>query len=501
MTNVSIDELLDIGDSQASDAVAAVHQDGITFKARKRPNPPRQINVTTQAQLESEFGSDIEIPDGQSFLINIDENMTLTKPIKIGLGSAVRIVGAVSSISLTYTGTGAMFQNTNPANAIDSFDIRLIRIAGNLTNNAFDLVGGVNSFFFVNTVQIIQFIDVGFVDIELVELQSLGMFANIQGLTIKDPAATSINVVVVDQTGLGITDMTAFSFIQSQPTLVILDDVRAINISAGESLVFFDPNAPVGASFVLTNATKTLGNLFQPGIDIVAPAIGAGAGSSTDFDIDAHGLVVGQTVVLKGFTTFTSYNGTFRVTAVNSVNSVDIGVPFAGSEAGTMSAKSLDNTDVLVSSFNNPMEPDSMFTAESGYEDSGSPVTLITTIGVPEIIVNTNYGFSNLERFAEGITNEGQIITLDAATRRYSVSYSGSITKGGSSAIMGVVLLKNGVLAGFNPPMSPDVNAVQSSGINIIELTGNDTLQVGVVNYSSLDSLQVTHVDLVVNRA
>jgi hypothetical protein len=495
-----ISELDPIGDNQLSSALVEIEQDDQFYNAPVVPNSPRQINILSQGQLEAQFGTDIEIPDGESYLLSIQESFTLPKPIKLGEGSSLRIEGQVSSITITYTGAGAMFQNTDPTKLIGSFDIRQIAIVGDFTNTAFDLIG--TSFFFINTIQIIGFDNIGVIDMLLVEINSLGIFVCIQGLIIKDASAVSINVVFSDQTGLGDTGMTLFSFIQSVPALIILDDIRAIN-SADESIVFFDPNAPVDTFFVITNATKTLGNLFQPGADIPAEAdFGAPGSPTTEFHIIAHNIVKGQVVVLKNFINELAYNGTFIAFDPFSINFVDILVLFTiFDNSGTMSAKSLDSTDVLVFAFNNPGEPDSMLTAESGYEDSGAANTIINTAGTPEVIVNANFAFSNLEGFKEGIVNEGQVVALDLATRRYAVNYSGSMSKGGNAAIMGLVLLKNSAQVGFNPPRSPSGTSTQIGGITIIELSKSDTLQVGVVNYTNEDNIKVTYVDLTINRA
>lgn len=354
-----------------STSLVAFEQGGSKFKASMRPNPPRQINVTSQAQLEEEFGADIQIPDNESFLISIDESFTLTKPIKLGLDSALRVAGSVSSITLTYTGSGAMFQNTVSTDLIDSFDIRLIRIAGNFTNNAFDLVGKLNSVCIFDTVQIVQFDDIGLIEMDFFSINGLGLFTNNQGFTIKDAEALSINVVIINQTGLGDTGMTAFSFIQGTPSLLILDDIRAgPGFSTAESIVFFDPNAPAGTSFVITNATKIAGNLFQPGTDINIGSVADNGSGDTRFTMaqnTAHELVVGKVVRILNFGVQTQYNGTFVVTAVDTPLTgitFDVDEVFVADDTGTMSAKSLDSKDVLVSAFNNPGEPNSMSQAE-----------------------------------------------------------------------------------------------------------------------------------------
>jgi len=580
MTKKTVDELPTIGDTQEENAQTIIQQNGVTFKGRERPNPPRKINITSQAQLETQFGVNIEIPDGESFLISVDDNFTLTKPIKIGLGSAVRFQGGTSSVNVTYTGTGAMFQNTNPANPIDSFDIRLIRITGGLfsaiTNNAFDLVGGANSFFFVNTAQIVAFNDIGFIDIELVEIQSLGIFAVNEGFTIKDPNALSIRVVILDQSGLGDTGMTAFSFIQNNPTLILLEDIRGIVLSASESVVFFDPNAPVNASYAISTVTVAAGNLFQRGKDTTIVSVADNAGQARFLNNQFHDLAVGDTVTLSGFAT-AAYNGEFEVTVVpdperfetgvafvagdtgilenskfevisaaagggggtafttRATNNLQAGevvvqtshadaayngtfviskiisttiyeideIPFTATDQGFVTTRSLDSEDVPVSATNNPGQPESMFTAQAGLEVFAAPATVtINTIGVPEAITSASWNFSNLERFIEGVINEGQVIAQDIAVRRYAISYSATIERvGGGAQTLSIVLLKNGVDVSFNPPITVNTGQIEITRIEIIELTEADTLQVGVVNLVDAADIDVSQANLVINRA
>jgi len=76
-----------------SSAQIVFEQGGSKFRTSFIPNPIRQVNVINQAQLESEFGTDIEIPNGDEITISINDSFTMTKPFKIGLGSSLEITG------------------------------------------------------------------------------------------------------------------------------------------------------------------------------------------------------------------------------------------------------------------------------------------------------------------------------------------------------------------------------------------------------------------------
>jgi len=499
MTNVIIDELLDVGNDQIEDAKAIIQQNGLSFKARTRPNPPRQINVSSQEQLEIQFGSNIEIPNGESFSIVVDDTFELDKPIKIGLGSSLSINAAVINNAIIYTGAGQAIQNTNTAELIDSFNILNMFIIGGDTESVFNLKG--TGVFNCDGTRFVSFGGVGTVDFPTSLINNHSLIDTANGWVIVNPldlVVTSAILIPFDPTGI-----TLFSVISSVVGRSTFTDIRERGMFAGDALFFLDPNAPAGSNFVITQSPNPIaGDFYQQGIDIAATAATA-SGSDTQFDITAHGLVKGQIVVLKDFTNFTGYNETFRVTAINDANSVDIEVEFLGVDAtGNMNASSLVSTDIKVSAIENQDQQDSMFTAESGFEDSGASLTAITAIGVPSVIVNGSFAFTNMERFEEGISNQGQVVALDGATRKYVVNYGGSLTKAtGGTIIMGFVLLVNGSIVGFNPPRTPDINSAQISSVNIIELSAPDVLQVGVVNYTDSNDIIVTHVDLVINRA
>ena len=103
-TPISIDDLLDVGINQQKDAKTVIQQNAITFKATTRPNPPLQINIQSEAQLETAL-TDLVVPTGTNVTISVDASFTLDKPIKVGLGSGLEIFAPTLGTTITYTGS------------------------------------------------------------------------------------------------------------------------------------------------------------------------------------------------------------------------------------------------------------------------------------------------------------------------------------------------------------------------------------------------------------
>jgi len=498
----SVSSLTDGQTTILSTSLVAFEQGGSKFKASFVPNASTNLNISNQTQLEAELGTDLEIPDGDNVTITILDSFTLTKPFKIGLGSSLRIHGTTINVSITYTGASAMFQNTNPANLINILDITDILLIGDGTNSVFDLVGGL--VLILDSMQFQGFDSLGTVEVPGNVISNVAIFDVDIGFVFINPANIIVDSVTLSNFApLGIT---LFSVISNIAGSITFTNVLGPGTFAGDSLFFLDPNAPETLTYIITRSPSlTLGDFYQQGTIIAINSVADNGSGDTRFTTAAsHGLRVGQVVVISDFATETTYNGTFIVTAVDTPitgTTFDAEIVFIATDTGNMNKASFDSTDVSVLSIGNQGEADSMFIAESGFEDAGAGVTTINTVDVPEVIVNANFAFANLERFGEGTSNQGQVIALDPSTRRYAVSYSGSLMKTGGSAIMGVVLLKNGSLVGFNPPRSPSSTSAQVGGVNIIELTENDTLQVGIINYTNDDDITATHVDLVINRA
>lgn len=503
MTKKSISELDDILATQEPNAVCAIEQNGATFKAPVRPNPVKQVNVTSQAQLETEFGVNIEIPDGARVAIVVDDCFTLSKPIKIGTGTHLEFYGATFPLNVTYTGSGAMFQNTGVP-TIENFVIHDIFLIGNGSNTLFDIDAAGN--FLLTQVQAQTFDSLGQIRFTLGRLIAFSVANITKGLVVRRPG-----VFVIRDSGIqnfvpsGITCISIFDV--PNPMNVTIDNFAARALFAGDSMVFLDSNTPNTSAYNVKNSGVIDANLFQLGTDIAINSVADnGSGDARFTTATSHGLIIGRPVVLSGFAT-SAYNDTFIVTAVDVAETgvtFDVDVAFVATDTGNMNKASLDSADIRVSSRENTGEADSMFTGDAGLELFGSEITSSSLAqDVFEVITSASWAFSNLERFTIGVNNEGQLIVDDLALRRYTISFSGTLEKsGGGSLNIGVVILKNGSIISFNPPHTVNTGKIQISGSDLVELTATDTIQIAVINYdSTAAAIIISQISMVINLA
>lgn len=457
--------------------------------------------VKDQADLEAQFddAGDIVIPDGESWSVVILESFTLSKPIKIGLNSTLEFRGAALNIIITYTGTGAMFQNENPANLINTLVLRELALFSSGVEALFDIVGSARCR--LEQMNIVKFESLGTIEAMFITIPSTGTFDINEGLLIIEPQGVRMGTFShIPPTARSLVFITIIA--TGNPN-VIMTATNVFNSSA--DVVFFDPSSGAISDYSIQNTRGFFNSLFVPGTDLAIASVSDSGGDALfDTGGPAHGYSIGDRIVLNEFLVETNYNltGIINTTPSGSTFTV-VGVSFTATDSGNTTQASRDSTDVTVRAENNTGNPDSMFTGDAGLEIFGSEVTVtINTIDVPEVITNAGWAFSGLERFEIGVNNEGQLNTLDTATRRYSIGYSGTIEKvGGGSVNVGIVLLKNGSLVSFNPPHTVNTGKIQISGSDIVELTKDDTLQVAVINYLDTSNIDVSQIGLVVNLA
>ena len=501
MAQTPISQLPDGTATQLKTAEAVIEQDGVTVKTTIAPTPEMLFYAMNQTQLENHFpdgSGGILIPDNEEWTVIITESFTLSKPIKIGLNTTLEVIGASIIVTLTYTGTGAMFQNENPANPINRLLLEKIFLFSVGVESVFDIIG--NIVFRLTDVIIAAFESVGTIQSMSVILDFGGAFNVNEGITLIEPQAVQSNGFAHFRTSPAA--LTFITILSTGNPAVTIDNVTVINSSA--DVVFFDPSSGALSDYTIQNTKGNFANLFVPGTDLAITSVTNAAGQARfNTGGPAHGYLVGDRIVHSGFGVAPSYNGTFVVNSVPTGSEYMTGVVFDVTDTGNTTQASRDGTDVAVRSINNAGNPDSMFTGDSGLEIFGSEQEVtINTISVPEVVTNAGWAFSGLERFEIGVNNEGQLNTLDTATRRYAIGYSGTIEKvGGGSVNVGIVLLKNGTDVSFNAPHTVNTGKIQISGSDIIELTANDTLQVGVINYLDTANIDVSQLSLVVNLA
>jgi len=364
-TPIEIANLLDGENIRSVNDVIAFQQGSTTFKGSVRPYPPRQIIALNQAQLEAELGTDLEIPDSTALTIVIDDSFALTKPFKIGLDTTLELRGSTVNTTLTYTGPGGLFQNTNPANDINTLNLSDIIIVGIGTNSVFDIIASTT--IFVKDSIFLIFDSVGTLDCPVNIFDTCSFQGFTKGLIFKNSSNVSITTVSVVQ--FAPTGLTAFT-IQAGvgiPVNVDMDIVVGASFFAGDSLVFFDPNSVAGSLYTIEKSFVVAGDLYQQGTDIAIDSVADnGSGDARFTTATPHGLVVGKPVVISDFITNTDYNGTLIVTAIPTTTTFDVDILFGTDEAvGKMNAASLDQESPLVRARDNTFSPDSQSQAEA----------------------------------------------------------------------------------------------------------------------------------------
>jgi len=100
---------------------------------------PNLLLVSSQADLEAEFGPDIIIPAGESWTVLVLNSFTLSKPYKGGSGSVLEIRGGSVNLTTTYDGTGALFQLETVGIPMANLILESTNFAGDNTNDIWDI--------------------------------------------------------------------------------------------------------------------------------------------------------------------------------------------------------------------------------------------------------------------------------------------------------------------------------------------------------------------------
>lgn len=409
MTKKTIAQLNDILLTQENSAVVAIEQNGATFKGPVRPNPPNQINVSSQAQLEASLlGPNLIVPDNETVAVVVDAPFTLDKHFQIGDDSVLEIYGAISQNEIIWTGSGALFRNTDPLKLIDTLFIHDVFIRGNGLNSLFDIQSF--KFFFIQNIQAFDLIDVGVATAFVVNIRQFSLADCKQGMRfINCPVCRLFNSGIANFNVIS-SGITYASFRSSGPSSVTVTEIEAPILYASDSVVFCDPNS-TSTSFVIEKSPLPAfgGAFYQTGADIPISGVADNGSGNTRYTTGVpHGLIVGRMVPLDGFASETQNNGTFIVTAVDTPltgTTFDTELVFVGgTDTGNLNTSSLDSADVQVSAERNPGQPDSMNQAEAR---TNTAVNLIPTVG----------SFKTLNDDSPSV---GDFIE-DPATRRFSV--------------------------------------------------------------------------------
>jgi len=332
MTKKTIQELDDGTAVISSAAIVAFDQPDQTEtqKTSIRPNPTNQINVTSQAKLETELGVDLEIPDGEKITIVVDESFALTKPFKIGLGSVLEIYGSTAEVEIDTTGiTSELFQHINPANDTRALLVHDIFLKGDNTQPLCFLKG--TSRIFMENCRV-----EGFVGAETeFPFASFAGFSPVdweQGWINKNP-----NIIQMELSNLRQTTakgITFFSIITNISSKIVISDNAESTLFSGDSQFYLDKNAPIDSSIILNNTSISAGDFYQQGKSIAVTSVIVDGDEAVFNTATPHHLTVGERIRHEGFNS-NKYNGSFIVTDIG-VSDYEIGVLFDGDHSGTL---------------------------------------------------------------------------------------------------------------------------------------------------------------------
>lgn len=374
---ITISAMQDLQNSTMADAIVPISQLGISGTTRIRPNPMKQVNVMNEQNLIDHFpdgSGGILIPDNEAFTILVDDSFTLSQPIKIGLNTTLEVMGATINLTITYTGTGAMFQNENPANLISRLLLEKIFIFSVGGQPAFDIIGSV--VFRLTDVLIPVFESLGKVQSMSAIFDFGAAFDINEGITLIEPQAVQSNGFAHFRSGPA--SLTLITILSTANPAVTIDNATVLNSSA--DVVFFDPSSGATSDYTIKNTKGNFANLFVPGTDLAIVSVSDAGGNARFQASGAHGYSLGDRVVLSGFLVETNYNVTGIIGSIPTGSEFMVdGVAFTATDTGNTTLAGRDSTDVNVISENNANTPNSKSQAE-GLTDT--TIDLVPSISV-----------------------------------------------------------------------------------------------------------------------
>ena len=516
MVDLTITQLPDGSATQTNAAEIAFEEAGVTSKTTVVPNAPRQFNILNQAQLEAEFGSNLEIPDGEFVALNVMESFTLTTGFKLGLDSRIRIRTAVNGVNITFTGAGALFTNvvsTDGTGTIDVADVNFF--ATSPTASLFDLF--TIGFTVFNSTTIFNFNSLG-------TINASGPFGSMvfdgvfflnynTGLVVENMTDVNINnVTFVNQ--VPITPETTGLTLLSGVISVSINNLNAPTLGAGDAMLFIDPNATIANSYNITfSEPSAAGDFYQQGTDITvnAAVIGSSGGGFTNFTTAvSHGLEVGQAIVNTGFTD-PAYNGTFIVVSVDTPQTgtvYEVEALFTLTGSGTMSEQSLEGDSIFVNAISNPGRKDSLAAAESDSTTDILVDVVTQDVFVPiEKAVPVSGDFDSdpaTERFTIDLST-GLITYIGVEPLTGIISFQCRLIKvSGGDPDITVSLFKNSVQIAktditVTAPVDPGGIAIYTGGL--FDIATNDTFQLFLSNTTNDNDITVSDLTLTIREA
>ena len=348
-----ISGLVDGTVTQSDDAEIVFEQDGSFFRGPVRPNPFRQLNVRTQTQLEAKFGTNLVIPDGESWTVFVDgppavpgPPLTLTKPFLVGVNSSLELTAVSADKVMLWQGTGPMIRNRlfGVGNEVRTIRTKNITLVGNNTNSLFDLES--NRTVFCDTTNFVNLAELGQAQSDICAFVRCTQ-NNYANAGFRGTGQSIFNVEAGFSGNESFNNFTMFSVIPKVTAQnasgimhLTITNFREFDSNIGNSLFFLDPNPVSGTTYVLNENTTSLGDFYQAGTKLVILSVAQNIGDIVlTVDATAHGLIVGDSIVLSGFAD-ANYNGTFIVQAV-SATTFDVTATFGATGEGFLTTSPL----------------------------------------------------------------------------------------------------------------------------------------------------------------
>lgn len=377
MTNeIPISQLPDGTASQSKSMEIAGEQDGVTVKTTTTPTPLMLFYAMNEDQLKAHFpdgSGGILIPDNEAWTVVIIESFTLSTPIKIGLNSTLEFTASSIRTIITYTGTGAMFQNENPTNPIGTFRIVGINFISMGVESLFDIIG--NGLFRLDLVTVPAFESLGTVQSMFVSLISVGVFNINEGITFVEPQGIQSNGF--SHSPPSPRSLVFITILSTGNPAVTIDGTSVFNDQA--DVVFFDPSSGDTSDYTIQNTKGTFDNLFVKDTIFTGSNAREGGGGQVRYQTSgAHNYELGDTVVISGYAEST-YNGTKTVTNIVTASEFMTQTGYVADETGVgiITKTGRDQTDVNITAQNNIDTPDSMFIGGWFLNDNSELTTII----------------------------------------------------------------------------------------------------------------------------
>jgi len=355
---IPIDDLPSIEDNQKFNANSVIQNNGVTFKGTIIGKANNNLYIAIQAQFEDRFPN-LELTLGDFPTVFLLGDLIIDKPIKLGTGTGIKFIAEGANITITYTGTGAMFQPLNPGDVPNFVEIENVELVGDFPNNSVIDVECVDRVIFEN-VTIKDFERIGETGAPKVHITNTSASNIINGLVIRNPSSLFIDIGELDN-GASAFLTTFFSIITNVVTFATMNNLSDRTTFPNNSLVFIDPNSLSGSRYIVNDSRTIAGKIFQSmgNLEAISSVADNGSGKAQFTTALAHGVTVGTVVSLIGFPepAFITYNVTGVVTAVDTPGSGTMfeidKITFIGTSTGTLDKASIDSTDVRVKGLDN----------------------------------------------------------------------------------------------------------------------------------------------------